>query len=121
MAGTAAGFELQSSVGIWNLRSPACAGRFQRRWGDKRVNSILRMGGLVLAAFITVAHPANAQDKILLRFSTAAPPPDFLSKSLERFKEEVDKAAPNQFEVRLHPGSSLFRQGTEVPAIQRGN
>jgi tripartite ATP-independent transporter DctP family solute receptor len=85
------------------------------------VNSILRLSGLLLAAAVATAHPASAQDKILLRFSTAAPPPDFLSKSLERFKEEVDKAAPNQFEIRLHPGSSLFRQGTEVPAIQRGN
>src|SRR4029079_15094617 len=65
--------------------------------------------------------PAAAQDKIMLRFSTAAPPPDFLSKSLERFKEEVEKAAPGAFDVHLHPGSSLFRQGTEVPAIQRGN
>jgi TRAP-type C4-dicarboxylate transport system substrate-binding protein len=67
------------------------------------------------------ASSASAQNKVLLRFSTAAPPPDFLSKSLERFKEEVEKAASNQFEVRVHAGSSLFRQGTEVPAIQRGN
>lgn len=85
------------------------------------MNSILRLSGLALAAIVAIAAPAGAQDKILLRFSTAAPPPDFLSKSLERFKEEVDKAAPGQFEIRLHPGSSLFRQGTEVPAIQRGN
>src|SRR5712671_2318405 len=81
----------------------------------------IRLAGLVLAAATVVIAPAHAQNKVLLRFSTAAPPPDFLSKSLERFKEEVDKAAPNQFEIRLHPGSSLFRQGTEVPAIQRGN
>jgi tripartite ATP-independent transporter DctP family solute receptor len=40
---------------------------------------------------------------------------------LERFKEELEKAAPDQFDIKLHPGSSLFRQGTEVPAIQRGN
>jgi tripartite ATP-independent transporter DctP family solute receptor len=72
--------------------------------------------GLVLGA-----APALAQDKILLRFSTAAPPADFLSKSLERFQEELEKSAPGQFEIRLHPASSLFRQGTEVPAIQRGN
>lgn len=85
------------------------------------MNTILRICGLVLALAVATAQPAGAQDRILLRFSTAAPPPDFLSKSLERFKEEIDKAAPNQFEVRLHPGSSLFRQGTEVPAIQRGN
>jgi TRAP-type transport system periplasmic protein len=85
------------------------------------MNAILRIAGLALAAAVVAAQPAQAQNKILLRFSTAAPPPDFLSKSLERFKEEVDKAAPNQFDIRLHPGSSLFRQGTEVAAIQRGN
>src|SRR4051812_37077805 len=81
----------------------------------------LRLAGLALVAAAFAVTPAHAQNKVLLRFSTAAPPPDFLSKSLERFKEEVDKATPDQFEVRLHPGSSLFRQGTEVAAIQRGN
>jgi tripartite ATP-independent transporter DctP family solute receptor len=81
----------------------------------------VRFVALVVAAAVSVTGAAHAQSKMLLRFSTAAPPPDFLSKSLERFKEEVEKAAPNQFDIRLHPGSSLFRQGTEVPAIQRGN
>src|SRR5215813_13295749 len=85
------------------------------------MNAIPRIAGLLFAATLAGVASAHAQSKILLRFSTAAPPPDFLSKSLERFKEEVDKAAPNQFDIRLHPGSSLFRQGTEVPAIQRGN
>ena len=58
--------------------------------------------------------------KTVLRFSTAAPPPDFLSKSLAQFKAELEKAAP-EFEVQVYPGSQLFRQGTEVPAMQRGN
>ena len=79
-----------------------------------------RLTGLAIAATIAFAGSAAAQ-KIQLRFSTAAPPPYFLSKSLERFKEEAEKAAPDQFDIKLHPGSSLFRQGTEVPAIQRGN
>ena len=82
---------------------------------------MLRVAALALIVALGGLSSAAAQDRILLRFSTAAPPPDFLTKSLERFKEEVDKAAPNQFEVRVHAGSSLFRQGTEVPAIQRGN
>jgi tripartite ATP-independent transporter DctP family solute receptor len=83
--------------------------------------TMLRLTGLALAAAVAVTAPAFAQSKIQLRFSTAAPPPDFLSRSLERFRDEVEKAAPNQFDIKLHPGSSLFRQGTEVPAIQRGN
>jgi len=82
---------------------------------------MFRVATLALVVALGGVGSAGAQDKILLRFSTAAPPPDFLTKSLERFKDEVDKAAPNQFEVRVHAGSSLFRQGTEVPAIQRGN
>jgi TRAP-type transport system periplasmic protein len=61
-----------------------------------------------------------AQQKTVLRFSTAAPPPDFLSRSMQQFKAELEKAAP-EFDVQLHYASSLFRQGTEVPAMQRGN
>ena len=29
--------------------------------------------------------------------------------------------APGQFNIQIHSASSLFRQGTEVPAMQRGN
>ena len=56
----------------------------------------------------------------MLRFSTAAPPADFLSRSMQQFKADLEKAAP-EFDVQLHYASSLFRQGTEVPAMQRGN
>ena len=39
---------------------------------------------------------------------------------MQVFKTELEKAAP-EFDVQLHFASSLFRQGTEVPAMQRGN
>jgi tripartite ATP-independent transporter DctP family solute receptor len=68
---------------------------------------------------VLAAAPAAAQ-KLALRFSTAAPPPDFLSRSMQVFKAELEKSAP-EFDVQLHYASSLFRQGTEVPAMQRGN
>ena len=75
---------------------------------------------LVLLSLVFAAVPAAAQQKLALRFSTAAPPPDFLSRSMQLFKTELEKAAP-EFDVQLHFASSLFRQGTEVPAMQRGN
>src|SRR2546430_13179974 len=74
---------------------------------------------VIAAALFLVATGALAQ-KTVLRFSTAAPPPDFLSRSLGQFKAELEKAAP-EFDVQVYPGSQLFRQGTEVPALQRGN
>ena len=74
---------------------------------------------LVFLAASLLAGNVLAQ-KTVLRFSTAAPPPDFLSRSLLQFKADLEKAAP-EFDVQVHPGSQLFRQGTEVPAMQRGN
>ena len=71
-------------------------------------------------ALLLAASAALGQPKVVLRFSTAAPPPDFLSRSMQQFKADLEKAAP-EFDVQLHYASSLFRQGTEVPALQRGN
>jgi tripartite ATP-independent transporter DctP family solute receptor len=75
---------------------------------------------IVVAAVLAFAATGALAQKTVLRFSTAAPPPDFLSRSLAQFKAELEKAAP-EFEVQVYPGSQLFRQGTEVPALQRGN
>jgi tripartite ATP-independent transporter DctP family solute receptor len=78
------------------------------------------MKRLMWAAVLALATSNAGAQKTVLRFSTAAPPPDFLSKSLALFKSELEKAAP-EFDVQVYPGSQLFRQGTEVPALQRGN
>jgi len=66
------------------------------------------------------AAAAAAADETVLRFSTAAPPADFLARALEQFKQEVEQAGAG-LKVETYPASSLFRQGTEVPALQRGN
>lgn len=73
-----------------------------------------------LALVALFATSSFAQQKTVLRFSTAAPPGDFLSRSMQQFKAGLEKSAP-EFDVQLHYASSLFRQGTEVPAMQRGN
>ena len=78
---------------------------------------------LALAALAAVvlgaAGPAVAQDKTI-RFSHAGPAPDFLNKGAEHFAGLVNDAGAG-LTVEVYPASSLFRQGTEVPAIQRGN
>ncbi|MBJ3775092.1 TRAP transporter substrate-binding protein DctP [Acuticoccus mangrovi] len=72
---------------------------------------------LAAAALAVTCAMAEAET---IRFSTAGPAPDFLAKSLESFATKVADADVG-VEVEVYPGSSLFRQGTEVPAIQRGN
>ena len=76
------------------------------------------LGLAALALLAVVAMPAQAEVKI--NFSSAAPPADFLSKSMIVFKEKLEASAPGQFDVQNHFASSLFKQGTEVPAMQRG-
>lgn len=73
---------------------------------------------LALAApILALGLAAQAQT---VRFSHAGPPPDFLNRGTERFAEIVNGANVG-LNVEIYPASSLFRQGTEVPALQRGN
>jgi tripartite ATP-independent transporter DctP family solute receptor len=72
-----------------------------------------------IAGLLTIATGAQAADATL-RFSSAAPPSDFLARSIESFKAEVEKANTG-LKVESYPASTLFKQGTEVPALQRGN
>ena len=74
------------------------------------------LAGLAAAA----AMPARAQAPATLRVSTAAPPSDHLAKLLEAFKTDVE-AQNVAVSVAVHPASTLFKQGTEVQALQRGN
>lgn len=62
-----------------------------------------------------------AQNKIALRISTPAVPDDWHAKMWTVFKESLDKAAPNQFDVQIHLNASLFKQGAEPAAMARGN
>jgi TRAP-type C4-dicarboxylate transport system substrate-binding protein len=79
----------------------------------------LGLAALVMVSILSSVGTGHAAD-VTIRFSTAAPPSDFLAKSLEAFKAEVE-AAHVGVTVETHPASTLFRQGTEVPALQRGN
>src|SRR5882762_6265377 len=83
-----------------------------------RSGHALRAGLAVVATLLSIGGGRAAD--VTIRFSTAAPPSDFLAKSLDAFKAEVERANVG-VKVEIHPASSLFRQGTEVPAIQRGN
>jgi tripartite ATP-independent transporter DctP family solute receptor len=73
------------------------------------------------AAFAVSAPVAFAQAPVQFRISTAGAEQDWLARSLYQFKENVEKDLPGQIAISVHPNSSLFRQGTELPAIQRGN
>lgn len=83
-----------------------------------------RLAKIASAAFCTIALSATsafAADAVKLRISSPAVESDWHAKMLTVFKDELAKTAPGEFDVEIHLNASLFKQGTEPAAMQRGN
>jgi tripartite ATP-independent transporter DctP family solute receptor len=76
---------------------------------------------LATAALGTLALPALADNKIVLRISSPAVPEDWHAKMWTVFKEALEKSAPGEFDVQINLNASLFKQGAESAAMARGN
>lgn len=72
--------------------------------------------GTALAA-TTMAWPAFAQDKPKLRFSAVFSEQDIRAEMMKMFAD----ATKDDFVFEGYYGGNLFKQGTELVAIQRGN
>jgi len=73
------------------------------------------------AALSTLALPAVAQTKTVLRISTPAVPDAWHAKMWTVFKDTLEKSAPGAFDVQINLNASLFKQGAEPAAMARGN
>jgi tripartite ATP-independent transporter DctP family solute receptor len=76
-----------------------------------------------IAALLTstaLLRPAFAAAKVI-RISTPGSDAEWQSKALVAFKDALDKSMPGAFDVQIHYNGTLFAQGTEIEAMQRGN
>jgi TRAP-type C4-dicarboxylate transport system substrate-binding protein len=73
----------------------------------------LMVGGLLLAA----AFPAMAQDKPVLRFSAVFSEQDIRAEMVNLLSSQVADIVT----IEPYLGGNLFKQGTELVALQRGN
>jgi tripartite ATP-independent transporter DctP family solute receptor len=73
------------------------------------------------AAMALASQATLAQEPITLRISTPAVPGDWHAEMLTEFKDELEKTAPGEFNVEIYLTATLFKQGTEPAAMQRGN
>jgi TRAP-type transport system periplasmic protein len=78
------------------------------------------LGAAAIGATLGLA-PAQAADPIQLRISSPAVETDWHAKMLTVFKDKLEELAPGQFAVEIHLNGTLFKQGTEPAAMQRGN
>ncbi|MBF0680731.1 MAG: TRAP transporter substrate-binding protein DctP [Devosia sp.] len=73
----------------------------------------LMVGGILLAA----AFPAMAQDKPVLRFSAVFSEADIRAEMMNLLSAQV----ADDVTIETYLGGNLFKQGTELVALQRGN
>ena len=76
--------------------------------------SVLVAAGLLASA---AAFPALAQDKPKLRFSAVFSEQDIRADMMKQFAEDI----AGDFTFEGYYGGVLFKQGTELVALQRGN
>ena len=82
--------------------------------------SINRRAALLGSALLLatgLAPSAVAQDKPVIRFSTVAGETDIRADAMRMLRETVK----DHFVFEPHFGGTLFKQGTELVALQRGN
>ena len=82
------------------------------------MNKLAATTAMALAGLLS-APAVMAQTEI--RISTAAPDNSPLSDAFRSIKQRMESKFPGAVKVSVHTASSLFRQGTELPALQRGN
>lgn len=73
--------------------------------------------GLISAMALAIGAPAMAQDKASLRFSAVFSEQDIRAEMMQRLQESVSEIA----DLEVYYGGNLFKQGTEIVALQRGN
>jgi TRAP-type C4-dicarboxylate transport system substrate-binding protein len=69
------------------------------------------------AGLTALSVPAWGQDKPTLRFSAVFSDQDIRAQTIQRFADAV----ADQFTIEPYYGGTLFKQGTELVALQRGN
>jgi TRAP-type transport system periplasmic protein len=78
--------------------------------------SLIAAGAMLMAA-ASLAPIAAAQDKPALRFSAVFSEQDIRAKMMQMFGEAI----ASDFKLQPYYGGTLFKQGTELVALQRGN
>ena len=76
------------------------------------------LGGLGAAALLSGGAPAAAQSKVLMRLSSPASPTDQRAVAMDQV---FGPAVKDFAEYQGHWNATLFKQGTELEAIARGN
>lgn len=80
-----------------------------------------RLAALTAVSVLALAVGAAQAAPIELKFTTVSVPTDLHTKAMTVFKDKLDALEPGTFDIQLYDSGSLFGQGADLDALQRGN
>lgn len=82
-----------------------------------------RLTSLALAAVsvLALSGAALAQDKLELKYTVPSVPTDLHTQAMKVFADKLEELTPGRFDIQLYDSGSLFAQGADLDALQRGN
>lgn len=72
-------------------------------------------------AALSLATGAFAQEQIELKYTVPSVPTDIHTQAMSVFAEKLEELVPGRFDIQLYDSGSLFAQGADLDALQRGN
>src|SRR5436305_1350282 len=82
---------------------------------------LVQWAALVATAIALVAHPAFAQQPIVIKFSHVVAVDTPKGKGAERFKQLAEERTKGRVKIEVYPNSTLYKDGEEMEALQLGS
>ena len=79
------------------------------------------LAALTTASALALAIGTASAAPIELKFTTVSVPTDLHTQAMQVFKNALDASEPGTFDIQLYDSGSLFGQGADLDALQRGN
>lgn len=83
-----------------------------------RSTTTMFMAGVAAITILFSASAGQAQDKVQIVYSDTVPETDIRTTIL---RKEFGECLGDEFDFKSYHGATLFKQGTELTAMQRGN
>ena len=78
----------------------------------------IALAAVSVAALTTAAF---GQDKLELKYTVPSVPTDLHTQAMKVFADKLEELVPGRFDIQLYDSGSLFAQGADLDALQRGN
>lgn len=86
-----------------------------------KISKIGTIAALSAVSIFALAAGSAQAAPIELKFTTVSVPSDLHTQAMTVFKDKLEELEPGTFDIQLYDSGSLFGQGADLDALQRGN